>query len=81
MDNVEPLSLKRKLLVYPCSFVRRRCCCRRRCPQCSNNVQASPLKPLGLSIAKRRVEHLYEGGTEVCINDSGHMTNMYAMYL
>ena len=45
-----------------------------------HNIQtSSPLKPLGPIEGKFYVKHRYEGGTNVYINNLGHMTKMAAM--
>ena len=47
---------------------------------CRRRPQFQRSSPLKLLIkAKLHVEHPYEGGTKVYINDPGHMTKMAAM--
>ena len=54
-----------ELIVYPCSGVRRRCRCRRRClPPFSNVFSSETAWPIK---AKFYVEPPWEGGTKVCI--------------
>ena len=66
-----------ELIEYPCSGVRRRCCCRRcRRPPFSNVFFSETAWPIK---AKFYVEAPWKGGTKVCINSPGHMTKMAAM--
>ena len=65
------LRLIGKLIVYPCSGVRRR-----GRPPFSNVFSSETTWPIK---AKFYVEPPWEGGTKVCINGPGHMTKMAAM--
>ena len=46
---------------------------------CQHFQTSSPLKPLGPIEAKFHMEPPWHGGTKVCSNGPGHMTNMAAM--
>ena len=66
-----------ELIVYPCSGVRRRRRCRRRCcPPFSNVFSSETAWPIK---AKFYVAPPWEGETKVYINGPGHMTKMAAM--
>ena len=77
-SSPEPSGSQSALIVYPYYGVR---CCRCRCrhrrrrQQCLN-VSSETALPIN---AKFYVEPPWEGGTNVCINDPGHMTKMVAM--
>ena len=75
-SSPEPSGSQGELIVYPCSVVRpsvRRPSVRR--PPFSKifSETAWPIK------AKFYMKHLWEGGTNVYINNPGHMTKMAAM--
>ena len=76
-SSPEPLGSKDELIAYPCSGVRPSFVVRR--PSTISNIFSSeiawPIK------AKFYVEPPWEGGTKVCINGLGHMTEMAAMII
>ena len=59
-----------ELIVYPYSGVRCRRCRRQQCLNIFSSETTLPIK------AKFYVEPPWEGGTKLCINGPGHMTNM-----
>ena len=63
-----------ELIVYPCSGVRRCCCCRRFQPF-SNIFSSETTWPIK---AKFYVEPPWEGGTKDCIKDPGHIIKLAA---
>ena len=73
-SSPEPSGSHGELIVYPYSGVRFRC--RRRRQQCLNIFSSETALPIK---AKFYVEPPWEGGTKVCINGPGHMTEMAAM--
>ena len=77
-SSPEPSGSQGELIVYPCSGVRpsvRRPSSVRRPPfsKIFSSETAWPIK------AKFYMKHLWEGGTNVYINNPGHMTKMAAM--
>ena len=78
-SSPEPSGSQGELIVYPCSVVRpssvRRPSVVRRPPfsKIFSSETAWPIK------AKFYMKHLWEGGTNVYINNPGHMTKMAAM--
>ena len=77
-SSPEPSGSQGELIVYPCSVVRpsvRRPSSVRRPPfsKIFSSETAWPIK------AKFYMKHLWEGGTNVYINNPGHMTKMAAM--
>ena len=81
-SSPEPSGSQGELIVYPCSVVRpsvRRPSVRRpsvRRPQFSKIFFSETAWPIK---AKFYMKHLWEGGTNVYINNPGHMTKMAAM--
>ena len=78
ISSPEPSGSQGELIVYPCSVVRpsvRRPSSVRRPPfsKIFSSETAWPIK------AKFYMKHLWEGGTNVYINNPGHMTKMAAM--
>ena len=76
-SSPEPSGSQGELIVYPCSVVRpsvRRPSVRR--PQFSKIFYSETAWPIK---AKFYMKHLWEGGTNVYINNPGHMTKMAAM--
>ena len=76
-SSPEPSGSKGELIVYPCSVVRpsvRRPSVRR--PPFSKIFSSETAWPIK---AKFYMKHLWEGGTNVYINNPGHMTKMAAM--
>ena len=49
------------------------------CVVCQHFRTSSALKPLGRIEAKFHMEPPWDGGTKVCSNGLGHMTNMAVM--
>ena len=78
ISSPEPSGSQGELIVYPCSVVRpsvvRRPSVRR--PQFSKIFFSETAWPIK---AKFYMKHLWEGGTNVYINNPGHMTKMAAM--
>ena len=78
VSSPEPSGSQGELIVYPCSVVRpsvvRRPSVRR--PQFSKIFFSETAWPIK---AKFYMKHLWEGGTNVYINNPGHMTKMAAM--
>ena len=76
-SSPEPSGSQGELIVYPCSVVRPSV----RCP----SVRRPPFSKIFFSEtawpikAKFYMKHLWEGGTNVYINNPGHMTKMAAM--
>ena len=76
-SSPEPSGSQGELIVYPCSVVRpsvRRPSVRR--PPFSKIFSSETAWPIK---AKFYMKHLWEGGTNVYINNPGHMTKMAAM--
>ena len=76
-NSPEPSGSQGELIVYPCSVVRpsvRRPSVRR--PPFSKIFSSETAWPIK---AKFYMKHLWEGGTNVYINNPGHMTKMAAM--
>ena len=78
ISSPEPSGSQGELIVYPCSVVRpsvRRPSVVRRPPfsKIFSSETAWPIK------AKFYMKHLWEGGTNVYINNPGHMTKMATM--
>ena len=79
VSSPEPSGSQGELIVYPCSVVRpssvRPSSVVRRPPfsKIFSSETALPIK------AKFYMKHLWEGGTNVYINNLGHMTKMAAM--
>ena len=76
-SSPEPSGSQGELIVYPCSVVRpsvRRPSVRR--PPFSKIFCSETAWPIK---AKFYMKHLWEGGTNVYINNPGHMTKMAAM--
>ena len=76
-SSPEPSGSQGELIVYPCSVV---------CPSvCPSSVRRPPFSKIFFSEtawpikAKFYMKHLWEGGTNVYINNPGHMTKMAAM--
>ena len=76
-SSPEPSGSQGELIVYPCSVVR---------PSvCRPSVRRPPFSKIFFSEtawpikAKFYMKHLWEGGTNVYINNPGHMTKMAAM--
>ena len=84
VSSPEPSGSQGELIVYPCSVVRpssvRRPSVRRpsvvRRPPFSKIFSSETAWPIK---AKFYMKHLWEGGTNVYINNPGHMTKMAAM--
>ena len=76
-SSPEPSGSQGELIVYPCSVVRpsvvRPSVCRPQFSKIFSSETAWPIK------AKFYMKHLWEGGTNVYINNPGHMTKMAAM--
>ena len=78
-SSPEPSGSQGELIVYPCSVVRPSSVVRRpsvRRPQFSKIFFSETAWPIK---AKFYMKHLWEGGTNVYINNPGHMTKMAAM--
>ena len=76
-SSPEPSGSQGELIVYPCSVVRpsvRPSVVR--CPPFSKIFFSETAWPIK---AKFYMKHLWEGGTNVYINNPGHMTKMAAM--
>ena len=71
-SSPEPSGSQGELMVYPCSVVRPSV----RRPQFSKIFFSETAWPVK---AKFYMKHLWEGGTNVYINNPGHMTKMAAM--
>ena len=71
-SSPEPSGSQGELIVYPCSVVRPSV----RRPQFSKIFFSETAWPIK---AKFYMKHLWEGGTNVYINNPGHMTKMAAM--
>ena len=72
-SSPEPSGSQGELIVYPCSVVRPSVVRR---PPFSNIFSSETAWPIK---AKFYMKHLWEGGTNVYINNPGHMTKMAAM--
>ena len=78
-SSPEPSGSQGELIVYPCSVVRPSSVVRRpsvRRPHFSKIFFSETAWPIK---AKFYMKHLWEGGTNVYINNPGHMTKMAAM--
>ena len=71
-SSPEPSGSQGELIVYPCSVVRPSV----RRPPFSKIFFSETARPIK---AKFYMKHLWEGGTNVYINNPGHMTKMAAM--
>ena len=71
-SSPEPSGSQGELIVYPCSVVRPSV----RRPSFSKIFSSETAWPIK---AKFYMKHLWEGGTNVYINNPGHMTKMAAM--
>ena len=74
ISSPEPSGSQGELIVYPCSVVRPSSVVRR--PPFSKIFSSETAWPIK---AKFYMKHLWEGGTNVYINNPGHMTKMAAM--
>ena len=72
-SSPEPSGSQGELIVYPCSVVRPSVVRRPPFSKIFSSETAWPIK------AKFYMKHLWEGGTNVYINNPGHMTKMAAM--
>ena len=72
-SSPEPSGSQGELIVYPCSVVRPSSVRRPPFSKIFSSETAWPIK------AKFYMKHLWEGGTNVYINNPGHMTKMAAM--
>ena len=72
-SSPEPPGSQGELIVYPCSVVRPSSVRRPPFSKIFSSETAWPIK------AKFYMKHLWEGGTNVYINNPGHMTKMAAM--
>ena len=72
-SSPEPSGSQGELIVYPCSVVRPSSVRRPPFSKIFFSETAWPIK------AKFYMKHLWEGGTNVYINNPGHMTKMAAM--
>ena len=72
-SSPEPSGSQGELIVYPCSVVRPSSVHRPPFSKIFSSETAWPIK------AKFYMKHLWEGGTNVYINNPGHMTKMAAM--
>ena len=72
-SSPEPSGSQGELIVYPCSVVRPSVVRRPPFSKIFFSETAWPIK------AKFYMKHLWEGGTNVYINNPGHMTKMAAM--
>ena len=73
ISSPEPSGSQGELIVYPCSVVRPSVVRRPHFSKIFFSETAWPIK------AKFYMKHLWEGGTNVYINNLGHMTKMAAM--
>ena len=73
VSSPEPSGSQGELIVYPCSVVRPSSVRRPPFSKIFSSETAWPIK------AKFYMKHLWEGGTNVYINNPGHMTKMAAM--
>ena len=72
-SSPKPSGSQGELIVYPCSVVRPSSVRRPPFSKIFFSETARPIK------AKFYMKHLWEGGTNVYINNPGHMTKMAAM--